>query len=156
MTITEAPGLNKYLPSCQPRPHNHVGYARPFLSHVGTSYKWSYWLPNFKRCPHKWQCPVSSPVACLAWNLLIFGNLVVLLAEGPAKKLFSCSVMEWTASVFSVHYITLPEMPQAVSGPVSGCRKTFLASWSIVLLPLIPLYPGTHGKYNFVAFSQCH
>jgi hypothetical protein len=26
----------------QPRPHSHIGYARPFLFHDGASYKWGY------------------------------------------------------------------------------------------------------------------
>jgi hypothetical protein len=37
---------------------------------------------------------------------------------------------------------TLPEMLKVGSGPMSGCSKPLLASWSEISLYLIPLCPG--------------
>jgi hypothetical protein len=39
--------------------------------------------PNLKRCPFRWQCPVSSPTTQHNWSLFSFNRSFVLLAEGP-------------------------------------------------------------------------
>jgi hypothetical protein len=48
------------------------------LSRMGSSVN-----PNLKRCPFRWQCPVSSPTTHLNWSLLSLNRSFVLLAEGP-------------------------------------------------------------------------
>jgi hypothetical protein len=47
------------------------------ISQVGLSVN-----PIFKRCPFRWQCPVSSPTTHLNWSLFNFNRSFVLLAEG--------------------------------------------------------------------------
>jgi hypothetical protein len=48
------------------------------VSQVGSSVN-----PSLKRCPFRWQCPVSSPTTHLNWSLFSFNRSFVLLAEGP-------------------------------------------------------------------------
>jgi hypothetical protein len=46
--------------------------------------------PILKRCPFRWQCPVSSPTTQLNWSLFNFNRSFVLLAEGPDISPFAC------------------------------------------------------------------
>jgi hypothetical protein len=55
------------------------------LSQVGSSVN-----PILKRCPFRWQCPVSSPTTHLNWSLFNFNRSFVFLAEGPDISSFSC------------------------------------------------------------------
>jgi hypothetical protein len=43
-----------------------------------------------KRCPFRWQCPVSSPTTHLNCPLFNFNISFVLLAEGPDISPFAC------------------------------------------------------------------
>jgi hypothetical protein len=58
------------------------------LSQMGSSVN-----PNLKRCPFRWQCPVSSPTTHLNWFLLSLDRSFVLLAEGPCISPFASGVM---------------------------------------------------------------
>jgi hypothetical protein len=55
------------------------------LSQVGSSVS-----PSLKRCPLKWQCPVSSPTTHLNWSLFSSNWSFVRLAEGPDMNPFAC------------------------------------------------------------------
>jgi hypothetical protein len=57
------------------------------LSQVGPSIN-----PILKRCPFRWQCPVSSLTIHLNWSLFNFNRSFVLLAEGPDISPFSTNV----------------------------------------------------------------
>jgi hypothetical protein len=55
------------------------------LSQVGSSVS-----PSFRRCPFRWQCPVSNPTTHLSWSLFSSNRSFVCLAEGldiPCKSL---------------------------------------------------------------------
>jgi hypothetical protein len=83
--------------------------------------------PAWKRCSFQWQYPVNRHVTCLACILLSFKNSTDFLAEGLERKLF-VFVLGWTESIPDVFctstpwacFITLSEMPQAVSASVNG------------------------------------
>jgi hypothetical protein len=51
------------------------------LSQVGSSIN-----PSLKRCPFRWQFPVSNPATHLNWSLFNLNRSFVLLAEGPDIK----------------------------------------------------------------------
>jgi hypothetical protein len=43
---------------------------------------------SLKRCPFRWQCPVSSPTTHHGWSLVKFNSFLLLLAEGPCMSIF--------------------------------------------------------------------
>jgi hypothetical protein len=55
------------------------------LSQVGLSVN-----PSLKRCPLRWQCPVSNPSTHLSWPLFSLKRSFVLLAEGPDIDPYAC------------------------------------------------------------------
>jgi hypothetical protein len=112
---------------------------------------------NLKRCPFRWQCPVSSPTAQLNWSLFSFNRSFVLLAEGICISPFAC-VSPVTESQYASWFLlvqsltaflaTLTEMPQAGSGPMNGCSDPILTNWSAASFPTIPSWPGTHISWT--------
>jgi hypothetical protein len=60
-------------------------YSSRHLSHMGSTVN-----PSLKRCPFRWQCPVSSTTIHLSWSLLSFNRSLDLLAEGPTNSSFAC------------------------------------------------------------------
>jgi hypothetical protein len=62
----------------------HSSFSR-HLSHMGL-----FVNPILKRCPVRWQCPVSSPVTHLNWFLFSLNSSLVLLTEGPCRNPFAC------------------------------------------------------------------
>jgi hypothetical protein len=118
--------------------------------------------PNLKRCPFRWQCPVSSPTTHLNWSLFNFNRSFVLLAEGPGISPFAflSPIMDsqyflWFLFVQSLTaFLANPtEMPQAGLGPVNWCSDPVLASWSTVSFPTIPSCPGTHISWTQISWS---
>jgi hypothetical protein len=55
------------------------------LSQVGSSIS-----PSLKRCPLRWQCPVSNPTTHLSWSLSSLNRSFVRLAEGPDINPLAC------------------------------------------------------------------
>jgi hypothetical protein len=115
--------------------------------------------PNLKRCPFRWQCPVSSPTTHLSWSLFNFNRSLILLAEGPDMSPLAClspitdsQYFLWFLLVQSLTaFLATPiEMPQAGSGLVNGCSDPVLANWSAVSFPTIPSCPGTHISWTCV------
>jgi hypothetical protein len=48
------------------------------LSHLGMLS-----IPCLKRCPFRWQCPVSSPTTHHSWSVFEFNRSLVFFAEAP-------------------------------------------------------------------------
>jgi hypothetical protein len=86
--------------------------------------------PNLKRCPFRWQCPVSSPTTHLNWSLFSLNRSFVLLAEGLCISPFAClspvkdsqySLCFLLVQSLTAFLATPTEMPQTGSGPMNGC-----------------------------------
>jgi hypothetical protein len=86
--------------------------------------------PSFKRCPLRWQCPVSNATTHLNWSLFSLNRSFVRLAEGPDINPFAClspvvdsQYFIWFLSVQSLtSFLATPiEMPQAGSDPSCYC-----------------------------------
>jgi hypothetical protein len=102
------------------------------LSQVGSSAN-----PSLKRCPLRWQCPVSNFTTHLSWSLFSSNRSFVRLAEGPDinpfaslspvvnSHCFLCFLFVQSLTAFLAAPI---EMPQAGSGPMSGFSDPVLAS----------------------------
>jgi hypothetical protein len=65
------------------------------LSQMGSSVN-----PSLKRCPFRWQCPVSSPTTHLTWSLFNFNSFFVLLAEAPHISPFACG---WSSNISGLY-----------------------------------------------------
>jgi hypothetical protein len=59
--------------------------------------------PNLKRCPFRWQCPVSSPTTHLNWSLLSPNRSSVLLAEGPCISPFALYLCYFSVHCYRMH-----------------------------------------------------
>jgi hypothetical protein len=76
--------------------------------------------PNLKRCPFRWQCPVSSPTTHLNWSLLGLNRSFVLLSEGPsARNIHTCN----NRRVFSMWSV-----PRCMNGSLWVASKVFIFS----------------------------
>jgi hypothetical protein len=101
------------------------------LSQIGSSGS-----PSLKRCPLRWQCPVSTTTR-LSWSLISSNRSFVRLAEGPDMNLFAClspiMASRWFLWLLFVQSLTAflatpVEMPQAGSSPMNGFSDPLLAS----------------------------
>jgi hypothetical protein len=107
------------------------------LSQVGFSVN-----PILKRCPFRWQRPVSSPVTHRNWFLFNFNSSLVLLTEGPCRNPFAClspvkdsQYFLWSLLVQSLTaLLAVPtEMPQAGS-----------VLWTDLQIPIWPIDQQLH------------
>jgi hypothetical protein len=78
-------------------------FACRHLSQVGSSVN-----PSLKRCPLRWQCPVSNPTTHLSWSLFSFNRSFVLLAEGPDINPFACLIPVVDSQYFYDLYLSSP------------------------------------------------
>jgi hypothetical protein len=63
-------------------PHIHTGYVWPFeFFPTPVICVWLLLSPSLKRCPFRWQCPVSCPTTHRSWFLFSFNNSFALLAK---------------------------------------------------------------------------
>jgi hypothetical protein len=129
--------------------------------------------------PSRWRCllwvlcPVSMPVTTLAWALVKYRNLALVLRLGPEINPRACLwvplrpchlALCWlTNQLLSFCRITCLETPRAGSGPKKGRAEPSLASLSAVSLPFIPAWPGTQysptacrKEIMFNALWHCH
>jgi hypothetical protein len=92
---------------------------------------------SLKRCPFRWQCPVSSLTTRLNWSLFNCNGSFFHLAEGPDISPFVClspvvdfQCFLWFLFIQSLTaFLATPtEMPQSGSGHVNGCSDPVLAS----------------------------
>jgi hypothetical protein len=143
--------------------HSHKIYVAESSSYRHLSQVGSSVSPILKRCPFRWQCPVSSPTIHLNWSLFNFNRSFVLLAEGPDISPFASlspvvnsQYFLWFPFIQSLTaFLATPiEMPQAGSGPVNGCSDPVLASWAAVSLPTIPSWPGTHIRWTLLCLAS--
>jgi hypothetical protein len=89
-------------------------------------------LPISKRCPTKWQWPVSSPVTCPIWALPSRS-----IYNSPGSPLHGCPEVYRQCFWWSLtaQCATLAEMPQACSALVNVCTQPILGSWPAASLP---------------------
>jgi hypothetical protein len=156
--IPQVPELNAAKASQSPRTCEAVSDAWLHLSHSEV-----FTTPSLNKCPFKWQCPVDSPVSILSWYLLKLSSSPALLAEGLLRKSLAC-LCPWMDCQYSVCFLfvhplitslaILVDMPRAGSGPINGHEEPYLASWSAISFPSIPICPGTYISWTLLCSAS--
>jgi hypothetical protein len=111
-----------------------------------------YTSPSLKRCPFKWQCPVSNPVIILSWSQLRLSNSPAFFAEVFFKKALSVP-LSTCGLMLLVFYLSSPGSPpwqplqiHHVQADVLLVDMKSLVS-SIVSFQSIPVCPGTNSNW---------
>jgi hypothetical protein len=102
------------------------------LSQVGLSVN-----PILKRCPFRWQCPVSSPVTHRNWFLFNFNSSLVLLTDGPCRNPFSCLSPVKDSQYFYGLCLSSPWQP-SWQFPLK-CHKLVQVLWTDIQIPILPI-----------------
>jgi hypothetical protein len=111
------------------------------LSQMGSSVN-----HNLKRCPFRWQCPVSSPTTHLSWSLFNFNRSLVLLAEGPNDGTYSSTTdHNFMGQLRSARILKVTTL---VAWLTSRQYNLFI----LLFLALFPLYIGWEMKSLYAVY----
>ena len=99
------------------------------------------------------KCPFKDSVLLATLSLFLAVSVqteqFLIFFTGGFEKALSLPLSMYRLSILFFQSLIIPlatflDIPSAGLGTVSGCEEPFLASWSAVSFPSIPMCPGTH------------